>query len=236
MTAPSAFFVVAAATAALVAFGAVGLSIQWRLPPGDPRRARSAQPTARHRACSGRRDRHVDARHLPAGVEVLEHAARDLRAGRSLSTALAEALDPHPLVLVDVRDGLRRGAGAHAAIDAAVRAGRAATADERLLLQAVSICRDAGRSAPDVLERAADVLRERQAWRRERHSQAAQARLSARVLTGLPVVFALWSALTDEGVRAAYRTSPLPTVCAAVGGVLNVVGWWWMQRLTGRSR
>jgi len=61
--------------------------------------------------------------------------------------------------------------------------------------------------------------------------QSAQARLSARVLTLLPVAFAGWGIATDSRVRAAYAMSPLPGACTACGLLLDLAGWWWMRRL-----
>jgi Flp pilus assembly protein TadB len=82
-----------------------------------------------------------------------------------------------------------------------------------------------------VLEQAGGVLRERRAWQYERHAQAAQARLSARVLTWLPMAFAAWGIATSGRVRAAYSATPLTVWCTSAGIALNIVGWWWMRRI-----
>jgi Flp pilus assembly protein TadB len=82
-----------------------------------------------------------------------------------------------------------------------------------------------------VLDRAVTVIRERRAWRHERHVHSAQARTSARVLTLLPLGFALWGLLTSPSVRTAYATSPVVIAVAATGIALNVAGWWWMRHV-----
>lgn len=161
-------------------------------------------------------------------IAALDHAARSLRSGSSPTMALSEALHTHPNVLVEVRRHLDRG-GAIGSTTEQVRAG---SAHERLVLHAVRVGRRAGGSGAGVLERAAETLREHQAWAHERRAQSAQARLSARVLTALPIVFACWSVATDDGVRRAYATSPLPALSATAGAALNLLGWWWMRRLT----
>jgi tight adherence protein B len=85
------------------------------------------------------------------------------------------------------------------------------------------------------LERAAAVLRERRAWRAERVAQSAQARLSARILTILPLAVGLWAVLTSARVRAAYVSSPVPLVAAVAGVALDLCGLWWMRRIVARG-
>jgi tight adherence protein B len=161
-------------------------------------------------------------------IAVVDHLARDLRAGSSTTAALGDALAAQPTVLVDLRRRLEQGGTAGLIAIEHVGAG---TPHERLVLQALRVSRRAGGSGAGVLERTADTLREQQAWAHERRAHTAQARLSARVLTGLPIVFACWSITADDGVRRAYASSPLPALSAMVGGVLNLLGWWWMRRL-----
>jgi Flp pilus assembly protein TadB len=160
-------------------------------------------------------------------INTVEQVARELRSGSSAGAALAAALSAHPTVLVDVRRHLDQGATVRLVADRV----RASTAHERLVLQAVRVGQRAGGSGAGVFERAAEVLREHQAWAHERRSLTAQARLSARVLTALPIVFACWSIAADDSVRQAYLTSPLPALSATAGAALNLVGWWWMRRL-----
>ena len=107
-------------------------------------------------------------------------------------------------------------------------------ADERdVVVHALRLGAQHPHVLPDVLDRAAAVVRERRTWRHERIVQAAQARTSARVLTFLPLAFAMWGVATSASVRAAYAGSPVTVVVAAVGVALNTVGWWWMRRVVG---
>jgi tight adherence protein B len=93
-----------------------------------------------------------------------------------------------------------------------------------------------GGSAAAALDHAAAVLRERRAVRHERIAQAAMARLSARVLTVVPLVFAAWAATSSRTTRRAYLDSPLGFGAALLGVTLNLSGWWWMRRIVGRHR
>ncbi len=77
------------------------------------------------------------------------------------------------------------------------------------------------------------MLRERAAARAERWAHGAQARLSARVLTIVPLGFAGWSAVAGERTRAVYLSSVAGATCALLGLILNVAGWLWMKKIIG---
>jgi Flp pilus assembly protein TadB len=99
-----------------------------------------------------------------------------------------------------------------------------------LTTQALSACAHLGGPVAATLDEAAAVLRERSAARAERIAQGSQARLSARVLTIVPIGFALWSALTSQRTRDIYLASAGGAVCAGCGLALNLIGWRWMKR------
>jgi Flp pilus assembly protein TadB len=80
----------------------------------------------------------------------------------------------------------------------------------------------------------ANMLRERAAVRAEAAAHAAQARLSARVLTVVPIGFAAWSATASHAFRRAVAT-PAGVTSAALGIVVNLVGWWWMHHIVRRA-
>ena len=85
------------------------------------------------------------------------------------------------------------------------------------------------------LDRAASAVRERRSVIAERAVQSAQARLSALVLTLLPIGFAVWTASTDQRVARFLAGSPIGWACLGVGLTLNLAGWAWM-RLIIRGR
>ncbi|MFT3851615.1 MAG: hypothetical protein QM733_02560 [Ilumatobacteraceae bacterium] len=88
-----------------------------------------------------------------------------------------------------------------------------------------------GGSAAVAIDAAASVLRERAAVAADAHAHSAQARLSGRVLTIVPVAFAAWSAATDERIRQTYTATSLGAACVVAGLSLNLLGWWWMRRI-----
>jgi Flp pilus assembly protein TadB len=187
------------------------------------------------------RIRPVAARSLPLAsnptdggdvLRLLEDVERDLRTGRSLGDATLAGLRRNPLALTEVRRALESGARLGPALDSA-RSDRPA---ETVAVQTLRACDRTGGPMATAVERAVLVLRERRAWEKERHVHAAQARLSATVMTLVPLVFAGWGAATSQRVRRAYAEIPLCGVAGVVGLILNAVGWLWMRRLvTGPS-
>ena len=122
-------------------------------------------------------------------AEWCEQVARHVRSGSSLARAVAEggrdvlgagaAFDPA------VR-ALRRGRGLADALNQTDGAADPASAFG-LVLPVLSACAELGGPAAMPLERAAATLHARAAERAERRTSSAQARLSARVLTTVPV-------------------------------------------------
>jgi Flp pilus assembly protein TadB len=107
--------------------------------------------------------------------------------------------------------------------------------DLAVTVQALSATAHLGGPIAATLDEAAAVVRERAAARAERQAHGSQARLSARVLTVVPVVFAAWSAIANQRTRDVYISTAAGGVSAAVGLTLNVAGWRWMKRIIGPS-
>jgi hypothetical protein len=91
-----------------------------------------------------------------------------------------------------------------------------------------------GGDVSESLDRTAVTLRERHAMTQERLVQSAQARLSARVLTWLPLGFAGWTMSTSPAVRR-FVPTPVGVMCVCVGLALNIAGWRWMDRTIGAA-
>ncbi len=142
-----------------------------------------------------------------ATQRMLETLARSLRAGRTLTEALV-MLAP----------------------------GDRPTSQRHLLHDTLMVAATAGTGPATVLEHAATVAADRVAARQERRSQAAQARLSATVLTWVPVGVAVLAVAGDGDVRDVMLTTPLGWVCLGGGLALSALGRRWITRLTeGRS-
>jgi Flp pilus assembly protein TadB len=164
-------------------------------------------------------------------LAVLEDIDRDLRTGAALASAVSTALRRHPGTLDSFRRSLDRGV----ALGSALLSAAPSDPEELVIVQTLRACERTGGRMGSAVERAALVLRERKAWQRERTVHAAQARLSATVLTLVPLAFAAWGLVSSPRVRRAYAEIPACAVAAVLGLALNALGWLWMRRLVAGS-
>jgi len=160
--------------------------------------------------------------------------ARLVRGGSSISSALATSPD-HPALATLATTVAGDTARGHALAGALRRAHqRAPSADTSLVVGVLAACAELGGPAAAPLERAAVTLRTRAAIAAEHDVHSAQARLSARVLTVMPVGLLVLGVLADRGVRTALM-SPLGIVVVIVGLLCNCLGWWWMRHVLSSS-
>lgn len=189
-------------------------SLQHRSPPS---------PVAvRHRL--RRRPATPSPEHVAAWCDGL---ARAIRGGASLTAALRE-VDPPPECsprVESVRLALRRGASLHDACMA-----RSGSSELDVAFTVIRACAAHGGPAAEPLSRTAATLRGRAADAAERRTNSAQARLSAIVMTVLPLGMLALLLLTSGSVRQ-FVVSPPGLGVAALGALLNAIGWLWMGRL-----
>lgn len=155
-------------------------------------------------------------------AEFLDAVASSVRSGDSLTTAIEVAAQ-------------RTGTLAPATSAPGPAGGRRrgvlpAGADEAVVLQALEVAARLGGPIASGLQHAADLLREREATRAEARAHAAQARLSAVVLTLVPVAFAAFGVVASSSYRSAVDGGA-GVVLAAAGVTLNLVGWRWMRHI-----
>lgn len=209
------------------------LAAHWS--PTSPTRRLDADPSRRRP-----RPRWPWHRRRPAVTDLemaewCEHVARSVRGGNSLTRAIDEA------AVVAVR-----AAGAIEPVRHAVRRGRSltdalaelspdASSPLGLVVPVLASCAELGGPAAAPLDRVAETLQGRAAERAERATNSAQAQMSARVLTTLPVGMLALLALAEPSVRTSIGT-PAGIVCVVVGGLCNLGGWRWMRRITGGVR
>ena len=175
--------------------------------------------------------------------------ASRVRGGTTLREALRSDLPSDQLLSVltrDVRLGLERGDALTVVIDRAQRRGRSLAGQDAndapgpvrgiedldLALSVLRCASEVGGSPAAPLDSVAAALRLRSADRQERASHSAQARLSAHVLTVVPLgTLALFIATTPD-VRSVLTTS-IGAGCVLLGLVLNAGGWIWMRHVIG---
>ncbi len=158
--------------------------------------------------------------------------AAAVRSGRALAVAIADVDPPAPLV--DAVRSTMRMVHRGESLAESLRRFPPIDADARFAWVVVTAVAGHGGPAAEPLDRAAAALRARHAERVERQTQSTAARLSARVLTALPVVMLLALVTTSSAVRAAVLT-PVGAVVIAAGSGLNAAGWLWMRRLLDRA-
>jgi tight adherence protein B len=163
-------------------------------------RPRTLAPATSRRRRSSPPDPHVLADHLGA-------VAREVRAGAHLAAARRSV--PTPVWLVEPR-----------------WADHPHVALVRQMLDATG---DLGGPIAPALDAAATVLRDRAAVAADTLVHSAQARLSARILTVVPLGFAAWGVATSPRTRDAVLHSTLGAACAVAGIALNLAGWRWMR-------
>lgn len=224
---PSALLAALAAFAAVLVAG-VGVSPTVRSARTSGRSGTSE--TRRLRLTLRRGSVHPGANDVAAWCD---HAARALRSGASLTAAIADATALQPAMSPVTGPILRRVGRGHSLLDA-LDIGDAATAPG-LALTVLRSCARFGGPAAAPLERAATTLRSRAAIAEEQLAQSAQAKLSARVLTLVPLALLAVLAATDPKVRSAI-TTPTGLTVVFVGAALNVTGAMWMRRIIGRPR
>jgi Flp pilus assembly protein TadB len=168
----------------------------------------------------------------PDYAALLDAIARRVRSGSSLTSAVIDETDGNT-PLGAVADRLADGGSLATALAEIVPRDADRQPDLALTVQALSATAHLGGPVAATLDEAAAVLRERAAARAERRAHGSQARLSARVLTIVPLVFAAWSAVASQRTRDIYLSSVAGGICASCGLALNLAGWQWMKRTIG---
>jgi tight adherence protein B len=190
-------------------------------------------------ACRDRRSTKLPARPWrrqrprPTDVDVAgwcQRVARSSRAGSSLAQAIAEAdaetpADRRPFPRAG--HALQRGRGL---VDALVMDALGPSTPAGVVGPVIEACADLGGPPAAPLERVSDVLLARAAEHDERRAATAQARLSARVLTAVPLGVVAFLALSEPAIRAVLAT-PAGITCLAAGVAVNLLGRWWMSVL-----
>ena len=188
---------------------------------GSGLRSRPRTPAARPTR-KPRRSRSLS----PDYASLLDGIARRVRSGASLTSAVIDEIDGSAPLHV-VFDRLDTGDSLADALSGV----EADDGDLALTVQALSATAHLGGPIAATLDEAAAVLRERAAALDERRAHGSQARLSARVLTIVPVGFAVWSASVSQHTRDVYISTAAGGVCAICGLALNLLGWRWMRRI-----
>lgn len=165
----------------------------------------------------------------------LDAMSREMKLGRSLTSALLRTSPSYPQLATYIGPialSCERGVS----ITEVLRASNATSVSTAVPTCIVFGIRamwaaTTGSAGALALDRAATTLRERAALRFERRAQSAQARLSVRILTWLPIAFLGWQLITNPLARWFLLASPLGWTLLVAGLGLNWFGRYWMNRV-----
>jgi tight adherence protein B len=168
----------------------------------------------------------------PAITDFLDAIARHVRSGFSLASSFVQCSDQQsddnhwsqPVA----QQCLRGVVLADALVECALPTW---TPEIRFASRTLAVASAGGAGVAPALEHSASVLREQQALILDRDVQAAQAQLSTKVLTWLPIAVFAWIAITDPIARMFLLSTPLGMCCVATGITLNVSGRKWMSHV-----
>jgi tight adherence protein B len=165
-------------------------------------------------------------------TDFLDAIARDVRSGFSLASSFVQCSDQQsddnhwsqPVA----QQCLRGVVLADALVECALPTW---TPEIRFASRTLAVASAGGAGVAPALEHSASVLREQQGLMLDRDVQAAQAQLSTKVLTWLPIAVFAWIAITDPIARLFLLSTPVGMCCVATGITLNVSGRKWMSHV-----
>ena len=161
-------------------------------------------------------------------AQAMELAARALRAGASLLTALEAVSAELPEAGLDeVVNRVRGGLSLSGALEQWV----GDVAERQTAAAMLVLGHSSGAAMASSLERAAASLRQRRALRDEIRALTAQTRASATVVALAPAGFAAIVTIVDRDATRVLFTTPVGLVSLAAGLALEGLGVWWMRRL-----
>jgi tight adherence protein B len=167
-----------------------------------------------------------------AVTDFLDAIARDVRSGFSLASSFVQCsdqqLDDNHWSQPVAQQCLRGVVLADALVECALPTW---TPEIRFASRTLAVASAGGAGVAPALEHSASVLREQQGLMLDRDVQAAQAQLSTKVLTWLPIAVFAWIAITDPVARGFLLGTPVGMCCVATGIALNVSGRKWMSRV-----
>jgi tight adherence protein B len=167
---------------------------------------------------------------LPDTLQLMSGSlAAGLSLAQSVDTIVREGTEPiageFRKVLVETRLGL--------SLETALQgiADRFQSKDFDWVVMAINIQRQVGGNLAELLNTVAATMREREYVRRQVAALAAEGKLSAMVLGGLPPAFLLYLVLANHAYVMVLFTRPLGILMLVGGATILSVGIFWMSRI-----
>ena len=169
-------------------------------------------------------------RALPDTLSLMSGSlAAGLSLAQSVDTIVQDGAEPMAgefrKVLVETRLGL--------SLETALQgvAERFESKDFEWVVMAINIQRQVGGNLAELLDTVANTIREREYMRRQVAALAAEGKLSAMVLGGLPPGFLLYLLLANRDYVMVLFTTPMGWAMLGAGAVILSVGIFWMSRV-----
>lgn len=168
---------------------------------------------------------------LPDSLQLVAGA---LRSGFALNQSVAavarEGAEPVAGEFGRVLQEVRLGAELEDALDDLAE--RMKSYDMRLVVMAIRTAREIGGNLAEVLQTTVTTMRERVQLRGQVQVLSAEGRFSAKVLTGLPILMAIYLLLFKKGYLTPLYTTGIGIGMLVFGGTLLVIGSVWLHKLT----
>jgi tight adherence protein B len=166
-------------------------------------------------------------------ADTLMVIASAMRAGhsflQSLDSASKEIDQPAAGEFGRLLQEIRLGRDTDDAMDALVE--RVGSRDLEWAVTAIKIQRRIGGNLAEVLETVANTIRERETLRRQMRVLSAEGRISAAVLTVLPILIASYLMIVNPDYLRTLSTTTAGIIISISAGVLMVVGYVWMRKM-----
>jgi tight adherence protein B len=167
---------------------------------------------------------------LPDTLQLMSGSlSAGLSLAQSVDTVVREGTEPISSEFKRVLIETRLGVGLEEALEGV--ADRYESKDFAWVVMAINIQRQVGGNLAELLDTVASTIREREYMRRQVAALAAEGKLSAWVLGGLPPVFMVYLLLTNRSYVMPMFTEPLGWMMLAGAGFLLGLGVFWMSRL-----
>ncbi len=167
---------------------------------------------------------------LPDTLQLMSGSlAAGLSLAQSVDTIVREGVEPVSTEFKRVLVETRLGVGLEEALDGVAE--RFESKDFGWVVMAIKIQRQVGGNLAELLDTVAATMREREYMRRQVAALAAEGKLSAWVLGGLPPLFLLYLLLTNRDYVIVMFTEPLGWAMLTGAGMLLGLGIFWMSRL-----
>jgi tight adherence protein B len=165
---------------------------------------------------------------LPGALQLM---ISSLRSGFTLHQSVEAAVkDDEGPVAAELRRALSETRISGSFEDALERIGERLRSDEMLwLVMALRLQREVGGSMVDVMQTTADTMRERSYLRQHVRALSGEGRMSAYVLTSLPIATGLILYLTNPAYLMPLFTEPLGWLMLAIGVVSITIGAFWLR-------